>query len=547
MDFLTKQYNYLKSCNNASGQLVDKKLKAPLNFQYHYSSFILSSILKKDYDHLKGTLDYFFSIPKKTIKPSNDFNIVLLSFSILNDEDNMLDNYKKRIINFIDHNTNKELFKLNNNFRALRFLGMLLESKIKNQEINQEIYTEIEWILDLQFDDGFFPDSNIEYKIKKNQGVPHLAYHTKIMMCVGFGYLYTKDKRLKYSFLKAMEVLLNISTDNYFFFYGRSTNSLFGYGTIYVAFILAYKLSNNKIFLSKANAIKNLLELNQHSDGHISINLNKDDSKRSGFDGYMYDVVYNAYSNALFLLGDTIFNKILDIEDEVIKVSDRNILIYRNSGFLVYKKENIKFCINFKGHQNSLKHRFDSRVSPFSLLYYQKDKKNLLPAVGHKPCGISSLVEKKFFLQKLYLKFYNLCHYNWLPIFSGNSFFFEKNGIKFYPYRCIKFLRLNDTIILKFESKSRSIFNKINKFENFVLSIDLREDLTYKFFFYDQVDTLFYTYREISGKNNFEYLFSKKYKKLSNLKVETSYQMADLHRLKFENIKKLEIKVKIND
>ena len=63
MDILTKQYGYLELCINNKGQLVDKKLKAPLNFQYHYSSFILSSILKKDYANLNKVLDYYFSIP----------------------------------------------------------------------------------------------------------------------------------------------------------------------------------------------------------------------------------------------------------------------------------------------------------------------------------------------------------------------------------------------------------------------------------------------------------------------------------------------------
>jgi len=542
---IVKQYNYLKSCINTKGQLVDKKLQAPLNFQYHYSSFILSSILRKDYENLNKVLNYYFSIPTNIMKPSNDFNIVLILFAVLNDEDNILDKYKSKIIESITHNTDEELFKLNNNFRALRLLGMILESKVKESAYSQKIYDEIDWILELQFDDGFFPDSNMKYEIHKNQGVPHLTYHAKIMMCVGFSYLYTKDARLKESFLKAMKVLLDISIDNYYFFYGRSTNALFGYGSLYISLILAYKFTNDKMYLNKANDMKIFIENFQHTDGHISINLNKDGNQRWGFDTYMYDIVYNAYSNALFLLGD---NMIVDSEKNNIKqlaIAKENIQIHKNSGFVVYKSKDIKYCLNFKGHQNSLKHGFDSRVSPFSILYFQNNITNLLPAIGYKPSGILSLVETKFYFKKIYAKLYQAYYYDWLPIFSGNSFFYTRDSIKFYPFKCIKMLKLENTIIMKFESKSRAIvFNK-NKTDYFVVSIKLTESPIYKILFYEKVDEFYYVYREIENEINFDYTFSHKYNKLKIICIETSNKKADLHRYRFNDLKQLEIKVNI--
>lgn len=539
----SKQFNYLKSCINNKGQLVDKKLKAPLNFQYHYSSFILSSIIQKDYEELEKVLDYYFSIPTNTMKPSNDFNVVLLLFAILNDEDSILGKIKTKILNSISHNTDEELFKLNNNFRALRLLGMILESTIKNIKFNEKIEAEINWILDLQFDDGIFPDSNRKYKIEKNKGVPHLTYHTKIMMCVGFAYFYTRDERLKLSFFKAMTVLLNISIKNYYFFYGRSTNALFGYGSLYISFILAYKFSGDKVFLDKTNEIKIFLEKYQHSDGHISINLNQDDSKRLGFDGYMYDIVYNAYSNTLFLLADKLHDENTSINNESVKLSDKTIQVYKNSGFVVYQDTNVKYCFNYKGHQDSLKHRFDSRVSPFALLYYQNNNTNLLPAVGYRPQSILRLVETKFPLRILYGRLYKYLYFDWLPIFSGNSFFYIKNGIKFYPFKCIKMIKLKDKLILKFEAKSRAIFFDKNKTDYFVMSIDLKGSISYKIFFYAQVEKLYYSYRELKNKLNFSYEFSKKYKKLKTISVETSNKKADLHRVEFSSLKKIEIKV----
>lgn len=539
------QYNYLKSCLNSKGQLIDKKLNAPLNFQYHYSSFVLSSLLQKDYEELSTVLSYYLSIPESIMKPSNDFNIVLLSLAILNDEDNILDKFKIKFLNNIKHNTDEELFKLNNNFRALRLLGMIFETKIKNIEFNKKIYAEIEWIIDLQFDDGFFPDSNMKYEVEENQGVPHLTYHTKIMMCVGFIYLYTKDERFKNSFFKALTVLLNISIDNYYFFYGRSTNALFGYASLHISFILAYNFTSDKFFLNKAKDIKLFLNQYQHKDGHISINLNKEDSKRFGFDGYMYDIVYNAYSNALFLLSDKIVENTESAKKISINESDKKLIIYENSGFVVFNNKNIKICLNYKGHQNSFKHRFDGRVSPFSLLYFLKDGKNILPAVGHRPQSILRLVETKFPLRILYGRIYKYFHFNWLPIFGGNSFYYIRDGVKFYPYECMKIVKLKNKIILKFQSKSRSIFFNKNQTDHFIMSIDFKDNVVYKVFFYENVEKFYYSYLEIENKTNFNYIFSKEYKKLKTMSIESSNKMADLHRLEFKKLKKIEIKVNI--
>jgi hypothetical protein len=547
VDILTKQFNYIKSCINDKGQIVDKKLKSPLEFQYHYASFILSSIIKNYDEYLEKTLQHYLSISKQKMKPSNDFNVFLLLLALDSDKNDLLSKYKENVLKSIYHQSDEELYKLNNNFRALRLVGLILEYKIISSKQNEKkINQEIDWVLNLQFDDGFFPDSNMKYEVEKNRGVPHLTYHAKITMCIGIAYKYTKDMRLLKAFNKAIEILLDISIENYYFFYGRSTNALFGYGSIYLALVLAYKFNDDKKYLVLADDMLEYLEKFQHDDGHLSINLNEDDSKRLGFDAYMYDLVYNTYSNAMFLYANSLSDNI-EYNEEKEDKKDTTLSIYKNSGFVVYQDKNIKYCFNFKGHQYSLKHRFDSRVSPFSLLYFQKDGQNLLPAVGYKPSGILSLVEKKFYFKKLYAKWYQFINYDWLPIFSGNSFFYKKDGLKFYPFRCVKMLKLKDISILKFESKARKIFNKKEIFDKFVVSIELLQEPKYTIIFYEKVDELFYSYREIQGEDNFEYSFSKDYKKLKTLSIETSHKKADLHRYKFEDIKKFEIEVKTSD
>ncbi|GAB6074885.1 hypothetical protein [Nautilia lithotrophica] len=534
MDILIKQYNYLKFSLNQKGQLLDKKLKSPLNFQYHYSSFILSSILLKDDEYLNKVLNYYLSIPKDIIKPSNDFNVMLLSLAIIFDENNKLD--KEKILKTFYHKSDEELYKLNNNFRALRLVGLILDNKLSNKNLIDKINSEIEWILDLQFDDGFFPDSNMKYKVEKNKGVSHLTYHTKIMMCVGLAYLYTKDKRLKDSFFKALKVLLEISLENYYFFYGRSTNSLFGYGSLYLVFILAYKFSNNKLFLQKANSLLKFLKNYQHKDGHISINLNKEDSKRYGFDGYMYDIVYNAYSNALFLLGNKFLEEIKS-EEYNFELDNSKIRVYKNSGFIVYQNKNIKYCLNYKGHQNSLKHKFDSRVSPLSLLYYSKNDKNILSAVSFYPQPILKLVENKFtfsfIFQRIKNIMYKIKYKKYLPLLSGNSFYYEKKGTCFYPYELVKVIFIYDTLILKFKTKSL----KKNFYDKCIISIRMSNCINYNIFFYEEVESFFFTTKFSNLK------FNKFYSNNKQIKIETSTGVDYLKVYEFKNINKIKVKV----
>ena len=545
---LDSQFNFIASCINDSGQMVDKKLKSSLEFQYQYTAFMVSCVLKNNNKYLSKILKYYLDIPGEKKRPSNEFNVFLLLLALDNDRNNLLIKYKEDIFKSIYHKSDKELYELNNNFRALRLVGLILEDKLTCSNKNkQKIEQETNWILNLQFYDGFFPDSNMQYKFENNRGIPHLVYHTKITMCVGMAYKYTNNTKFLNVFNRALTSLLDISTENYYFFYGRSTNSLFGYGSLYLVLVLAYKFNDDKKYLTLADGILGYLKYFQHCDGHISINLNQDDSKRPGFDAYMYDLVYNSYSNAMFLYANYLKNCAEVDEGKAEYGQAKKILVYKDSGFVVYKDQNINYCFNFKGHQDSLKHRFDSRVSPFSLLYFFNNKKNMLPAVVYKPSGISSLVKEKFYFKKIHAKYYHFINYYWMPIFSGNSFFYDRNGIKFYPFRCIKALLLRDILILKFKSVSRKIFGKTEVFDKFVVSIKLSKGLKYRIIFYNQVDTLFYAYREISGENFFEYKFSKKFKKLKTLAVETSCKKASLYRYKFQYIKKLEIEVKISD
>ncbi len=140
---LKKQYKYLTSCINNKGQLIDKKLQVPLNFQYYYSSFILSSVLIGNSKELEKVIYYYLSISKEIMKPSNDFNVMLLYFAIFFDNDNSLKNYKTQLLYSIYYKKDKEYFYSNNNFRALRLVGIVFESKVNCVDFSSKINDEL--------------------------------------------------------------------------------------------------------------------------------------------------------------------------------------------------------------------------------------------------------------------------------------------------------------------------------------------------------------------------------------------------------------------
>lgn len=599
-ELIERQYRYVLSSVMKDGRIVDKKLKSPLNFQYHYTSFIFASLLKKNFPYVRRVFRYFSSIPPDVRIHSSEFNNFFLLLSLIYDKDKSLD--RKDVLNLIYHRTDEELYKLNNNFRALRLVNIILHSKIEdNREFDEKIQQEVRWIADLQFDDGFFPDSNMEYQVIKNSGVPHLTYHTKITMCCGLSYLFGGRQELIDVFFRGLQRIIEISDDNYFFFYGRSTNSLFGYGSLFVSFILAYIFSSDGDYLRRAFSVLDFLRKYQHVDGHISLNLNKDDRKRPAFDGYMYDIVYNAYSNALFIFGHKLLEeydrgkenrvKNLSRRKEVGKPvyessiyshkwkkdgAENELYIYRNSGFVVYKSgdshhgrgRKLKLCLNFKGHQNSLKHRFDSRVSPFSLLYYFIDDENLIPACGFPPQPLSNYVERKNLSIKLRSILFSLIHFDWLPLLGGNSFFYKKKGKKFFPYECSEVKIYRNKIELSFTSVERGFSSRLKSIlisrvpflyifrtflnsynqeisaEKFYAELHFENGvLTYTFYFPEKVDELFYTFREFRNSNLLKYEFDKKYRVVKKIDLETSFGYADLYILKFSEINHLKIRV----
>lgn len=545
---ISKQFEYITSCIKSNGSINDQELKAPLNFQYHYSAYILSALLQNKVSDLRLVLKYHLSLKPSIKRPSLEFNSFFYSLSLLLDKNNSLADFKKELLSQIEFRDEKELTKLNNNFRALQFVNKSIFNTLSNYDFNYE--KERDTLLEMQYDDGFFPDSNMQYNIIKNQGVPHLVYHAKILMCLGIVGIIKNDNKLKKSFLKGLSVLLDISPKNYYSFYGRSNNSLFGYGCMYLIFCIAEVLTGNSSYSQKRSDLISFLSPFQNNDGRISINLNKDNKHRPGYDGYMYDIVYNTYFNCLKHLGDRILADYSSKERCSAKISanENGLKVYPNSGFVRYYNKNIHYCYNFKGHQNTKKHHNDPRVSALSICHFTIKNINQQPGTGDYPRLLNSNVEKRHLLIDIKSILFKKKHKKYLPILNGNTFFVVKDNSCFYINKCTSDIQVKNQLTLNF-----NLLSDTNKSISAIVIVKHDEEGFEQEIVLDSiVDKLFYSIiskssDDLSIENNqvvrskTSYLFSSTIEYKKRIKLNTSFNHATTSILGFKDLQSMKV------
>ena len=352
-----KQFTYIKNCVDELGKIWDNSLGTYLDFQYHYPAYILSCILLKDYTKLDKVISFHLNLHNDVKIVSSEFNNFFYLLSSLYDDGKVLLKYnlQKEII----HRNN--LSKVNNNFRVLRLLNIYLDGIVFNKTpyidgggySSKFMIDEKEFLKKIVFDDGFISDTPINNGIFKNDGIPHLAYHSKVLFCIGLIAFYDNDKLFFKLFFKALKSFLDICPVNYFSFYGRSTNSLYSYANVFGVFVLAFKFTNKIYFKNLASSILDYISSFQINSGFIPINLNKNYKNRPSFDGYMYNIVYNTYFNSIGLFSLSLLNKGENLNYDFSFTKSNDIRIFKNSGFIVYNSENVSYCFNYRGHQNS--------------------------------------------------------------------------------------------------------------------------------------------------------------------------------------------------
>ena len=541
---LDSQFEYIKSNIQSNGAILDSLLESSLDFQYHYSSFIFSSLCY-DGDDWEKVLSYLENIKPEQKKISEEFNnfFILLSFYFFK-KDKL-----KPYINKIKFRSEADLGKLNNNFTALNILNKLLLSKVKGVDLK----IDFNFFSTIQFDDGFFPDTNFNLKKNKNTGIPHLVYHAKILMCLGLVYLLDdkNNKKLFNSFIKGFNALNDISTEKESTFYGRSNNSLFGKSCVQLVYVIHSIITGDNMSLLKSKNIFINIFKNQYINGYVPLNSNKYTKIRPGYDRYMYDIVYNTYSNAILLLANKLShlnkNKNKNKND---KLYEENITkFFHDSGFVLHRHNKSKLVLNYKGHQNYTKYLFDSRLSALSINYLEINNINVLPGMVFPIQPITSLVEKKHYLRKVLSIWNHLINYNYLPILSGNTIIIEDKNVKYYPFQYID----NKYDVIKFKAISRLFFSKKQKFKTFDVKLIFLKNQLNQIFVLQKQQIIYYSIRtkfdyyiinDYTLKSGpITYVFNSKMQLHRKLKFLTSNHTADVIVLKFINMAELNIKI----
>lgn len=541
------QYLYLKKQVNSSGQIIDPLLKSPLDFQYHYGAFTLSSLILGEFESSgEKVLQYLFQIPAEIRDASSEFNNFFLLNALKLDSSGILNPHKESISTYIRQRSDSELNKLNYNFRYLRFLNRIIELQVLGRGDKERINSEKKWLLANQFNDGFFPDSQISAEEKSGEGVPHLVYNAKILMTLSYAWYLTGDQELLESFLFGLDALMEVG--DLHLNYGRSTNSIFGFSSLYFALRMAFIASGNKKYDDFKLKIEALFSRLKQEDGHLLINFSVDEKRRPGYDGYMYSIVYNCYANAICLLADQLADSnqspILKNVEQNKPTSENKIRYYKVSGFIQYFFEQSSYLFNISGHQNSYKHRFDSRVSAFSLISWKRNGEEVMPGMGFSPQPLHHQVEKKQLWKSMVSYCFKIRNYKWLPLLSGNNFFYRRHGVFYYPYAPIRIIRLGDEFFCKFLAMNRSITGRAAKKDYFIIHfMPGFSQLKISIQWYEPVDELCYSFRHRSGREVLDYEFNTTVRILSPLSFPTSDGYCKLERVRIRKPEKLKIRI----
>jgi hypothetical protein len=311
-NFINNLYNWLFTHQTDNGAIWDPFVRSSLDFQYHYGWFILSSLVyfykSKEKRYLSNAMksyNYLVKLGYNRNKNSNSFIAIPLILSVLYYPER---NYKDSVREYIG-NLNlvpKYDSPKANNFHCMKILSLLLKNCILDIQLNAEedlfIYNIINnKINDWQYDDGFFYDK--PYKNDIYKGVPHLTYHITITMIIMLSSIILNDEFLFHKAEKGLEAfIMTISPSGEAFAYGRSNNSLFGYSNAIFTISLYNNIRKDYNHSMLLNLLLTQIMKNVEKDGHLTIVPNIFEKKRSGYDEYMFVIVYNSWALGILLL-----------------------------------------------------------------------------------------------------------------------------------------------------------------------------------------------------------------------------------------------------
>lgn len=160
-------------------------------------------------------------------------------------------------------------------------------------------------LLQRQFPSGLIPDSPI------GQATP-TCYHAKICAVLALRARLCGPGDAG-TLRKALEALLVlVSPQGVLVPYGRSRNTLFGYGSAYLALRLGAAMLEDGRYSWGARRVLEYVRRHQADDGHIPASLNEKEWLREDWDIYINNPDYNAFAAACLMLAARLAPEIPD-------------------------------------------------------------------------------------------------------------------------------------------------------------------------------------------------------------------------------------------
>lgn len=387
--FLTDHYISILKLSNHEGALIDPDLNDPLLFQYQYGYNVLSSsILAKhnnssDYlNNSKKTLEFYKSIPYEQKKLAQDFNIFPLFTATIICRDN---GFSDHIHNYLKYDFTPFNEDYLNKFSATDFtlyhyINRILKAQNENNKEEVQWYsTKLKnYIKSIIGVDGIFIDA---YKAFENRKEYALVYHIKNIKLLTLFSHFIGDEvlqdQMESIFYNSLQLISDTGHLNYF---GRSTHSSYGNACLFFLLLFYSKKNDDTGLFPLADHLANNIFHKTQKNGLIGINESSNQKLRPGFDNYMYQIVYNSYTNAVCLLGLELFDQLTPTKKTTFQLNN-GISQFENSGFVKLKNEQFSASINLRGNpEKILAQRDDPRYPILSFNYLTSKGVDLIPS-----------------------------------------------------------------------------------------------------------------------------------------------------------------------
>ncbi len=328
------------------------------------------------------SINYYLNLPSRRRGHREFNNFALLSafdiFSKYKNEEKIKSLWSSLLDDILNMKFDAKLTTLQgNNWLALRALDHALRYEILNDEQDKELSYQLihDYVLKWQLDDAFFYDSPRETNASK--AATPLTYHAKICNVLQMYHNLTNDQHAFNASIEGLDAFGRfIAPDGESFYYGRSNNALFGYASAIYAYELSYAKTGRKKYAFYANKLASFVERWQYPDGHISISPNHHETKRCGWDDYMFSTVYNAYAAVMLLLASELIHT--NVENVFEKAKD-GVFLAEDSGLLSANIEHLYTAINVKGQLKRGTYHADPRYYGLSPLCLKYEGRDLIP------------------------------------------------------------------------------------------------------------------------------------------------------------------------